>query len=531
MRSYKKWEIDSFKKDINLVSVMLTFGFKHSKGSTRNSPKLVNRSTGERYIITKKSGFFSYYSYNSAFDPSKPLPTIIDFLLSRPQGTIDNKMSISFGQALEYCDKIKNDIPFFINDIKNSSFSSKVDPINDIDSSRGEKIYSDIANRLVNVFDYKFFSSRGISKKTIDDQRINFMFSQYIYKNPATLKSYINTASKFFSNSKLQSISVLNIPNKPKFNPCGDALGYSKPNHNFSDKLDLLSIFENSIDAASYKELNNLYENYQLIYTGGSHSPNQVKLISDFINFSNPSKIHFCQDNDPSGQMLKTGMLLNLDIDKYINANYKDFSLDENILARASGSAYILRKDDVFNRHIACLNIKFNDDNKNSLIDSLNILNQEISNLNIQYNNFAKSPLPDDFKFKLDVVNLNDNSCEVNISFLHDKQRWSNMFDFIHELKYKSLDFLVNDNSLLKDFNDDLKAAKGLHPKFKILTDNDNNFFYLNKSNNKVSEFDNSKPSYCADLFEKINDLHVFNQYDNDNLTSPVNDKNKGVSF
>lgn len=484
-KSYSKDDIARFKSDINLVSVMKHFGFANTRKSTRNAPQLQCKKTGEVFNVSYKNKYYTYWSFNAPVMSGKPLPTIIDFLMSREAYALGKNHENDFYSALQWCDKALNDKDFLITD------SNKIDP------GKSSVIFNRIINSLDVCSDFSFFENRGIDKETIKDPRFFKCFGQYEFRPEGMQQKHINTVSLLKDrNGKNQSIAVLNLFDKPKFNPSGNAMFYSVPQNKDKRKAAVcenLHILESSLDAVSKYELNKSnYADDIFFSCEGAPSSYHAEFLSDYVKTGAANKICFGTDKDPAGEMFACHFALNLNITDHLCKTDNEFSLKfENAKFEIiSGSAGILSKDHIKNRRIAFCKFVVKGKNLENNVEMGDMFVKHFE----KFNNLDKFVHNDpDHKFNVVFKEVSDNLLSVNVSFCHSFLHWQQMNNFVHEFKFFNSKFLQRDLPVLKDYNDDLKAVKGLHKKFSIVKNEDNENLLINKENNsfwKVSKCD-----------------------------------------
>jgi hypothetical protein len=497
-----KYDFDYFKKEISLPDFLRLYGFEiEKKGSTKNCVKLKNEDTGELFLIRKNptGNYIIWDPLNDVFKGS----TIIDFVLEKHKNEFPDR-PFTFRDAAKLLTDYIEGKHFVSSHISNYKLEAEIIDVNKISRE---------LNNLKPFKDRAFLHNRGIEDFIIDSPLFkNKIFNHSFVDDTGT--EHINTAFPMIGDNGVVAISKRNENFKGMMGEKDNGIFISR---DITDggKIDKIILIESAIDAISHYQIN--YEELRdkkvrYISTEGEFSENQTDIISKVINKQTPDEVCFGQDNDLEGTHQITKLLSNL-------------KLDEKLLKESKGEIPVIdiksfkSKTDCWaeityiNEPIKLKEAKDKSDygallenerikekasekrsgEINHVLDFFKVANEDLKGISHEEFPFGNSV----------SVDSKNNQAIVRITFNNHHFNWEKVNQFIIENKFKDYNInLSREKPVTKDFNDDLKAIKGIHPDYKITFDENKNLI-LRKTKKEITLYSKIKGETDGD-FEKI---------------------------
>lgn len=497
-----KYDFNYFKKEISLPDYLKNYGFQiDKKESSRNCIKMRNEQTSEVFVI-RKNGAGNYIIWDPLNDVFKG-STIIDFVLEKHKN--------------EYPDR-----PFTFKDVSNvltnyiegKSFVSTTQSNFQLEVEKDSKSkFNREYNNLKPCTERSFLHNRGIEDFIID----SVIFKSNIYNHSfidANGKEHVNTAFPLVGENGVVAISKRNNDFKGMMGEKDNGIFITKDLTN-GGKIDKLIITESAIDAISHYQINfEEFKNINIRYisTEGAFSEQQTDLISKVINKQNPNEVNFGQDNDLEGTHQITKLLSDLKIDeKYLKDNIEDKNFIEIKSFKSKTDCWV--EITYVNEPIKLKEVSDDKDNKTKIENqkikdiAYELREKEINNVLDFFkksNEELKGISHEEFPFGNSIsVDSKNNLAIIRITFNNHHFNWEKINQFIIENKFKDYKInLIRETPITKDFNDDLKAIKGIHPDYQIKFD-DNKNPILEKLNKEIKLFSKLKGEHEGD-FKKV---------------------------
>jgi hypothetical protein len=470
-----KYDSNHFKTEISLPDFLKQYGFEvDKKGSSKNCAKMRNEETGEILLIRKTpTGIYIIWDpLNDLFRGS----TIIDFVLEKHKNDFPDR-PFTFRDAAN----------LLTDYIDGKHFISAHTSYYKLDH---EKVESNIINREYNSLkpftERTFLHKRGIEDFIIDSA----IFKSKIYNHSFVDEKgveHINTAFPLNGETEIVAISKRNDNFKGMIGEKDNGIFITKDPVN-GGKIDKLILTESAIDAISHYQIN--YDKLKdkkirYISTEGAFSENQTELISKVINKQTPDEVCFGQDNDLEGTHQITKLLTNLRLDEKLLKEVRKENHHIDIKSFKSKTDCWVEITYI-NEAVTLKEVKNKSDHK-TLAENEKIKEkaaevrlQEITNVldffknaNKDLKGISHEECPFGNSVSMDSKN---NQAIVRITFNNHHFNWEKINRFIIDNKFKkyNIDFL-REMPITKDFNDDLKAIKGIHPDYRITFDENRN--------------------------------------------------------
>lgn len=373
------------------------------------------------------------------------------------------------------------------------------------------------------LHDTKFLNSRGIENETLSHP----YFRGNVHNSTSDDGKHTNTAFPILSEKGLIGFEVRNTDFKSVLDNKND--GFWRSNVDHSKKVKELFVCESALDAISKHEIDSLKvskisknednqgssdkanslqeEEKQTVYlsSAGSVTGKQIDLLQTIVDkglskkilkledipereyknvsvvthqrdyngktminettgkpveiahlhYNKPEKLSLAFDSDSSGQLYNAKILGKLKVSEFFNAK------DENCpLKNSEVVPYVNKKT---NWGQLSWNVK--NENVGEIDKGVNKIKEHFEKLNGKYENKITEGEP----FKL-IVNENENSPNeknVDIKFRNITKAWGLAVDSIKDLKFQGSEKVEIKTPVLDDWNDDLKAIKGIDPVLK----------------------------------------------------------------
>ncbi len=413
-------DLNKYKKEISLPDFLIShFGFQESREkSTRSNPRLENRETGEIFVIKKNVA--GYYTYWSPKDPDVKGKTILDFMQERLKR--EGKGASLYQVALTLDNYIKSGK---IVTAENSVFRLKGKKY---DVFSLEKEISPLTNRY-------FFEKRGISSNILETPVFKNVFGERVYFDEKKGKVYSNIVVKLFDETGLVGISQRNLHFKGCLASRSEALAATNPDR--SRPVDVFYIGESMIDNISHYEMNyDVLKDKNVVYfsSEGCLTPGQIALLQKSLDKIQPARLVSLYDNDIAGQCFT-------------------LNLFGNIVCKGMGEGITMRlKDNIRENFIEC---------EFEMPERLS----ELKNKDFSPRFFPESMIGD-VSFEKRERRGEDTKSLWTVRF---QRVLENVKEFVDKTRVFRLGETVGrEIPLTNDFNDDIRAFKGIHPDWKI---------------------------------------------------------------
>lgn len=408
-------DLNEYKTKISLPDFLIdNYKFEPVEGSSACYPKLKSRDTGQTIVVKmNKNGNYTYFDIHDDTIKGK---SILDFLQN--ELSQNGKLPSLYSIALILDNYIKS--------------GQVVNP----DNSRYYLTKSDsdlslLLKEIEPLRDKSFLMSRGVSEEILGFRPFkDVFFERSFFKNEQVYK---NTIVKMFNKSGVAGLSQRNFEFKGCLVSRYDSLAVSTPDK--TRPIDIYFIGESMLDAVSHYEINNeRLKDLNIVYfsSEGSLTAGQIELFQNSVNLVKPKNIISLFDKDIAGQGYNLKLFGNLiqegrgeDISTEVNMNADDsfVSLDITMLK--------------------CIA-----DNKREILST----------------EFFSESIKGEVELS---VNEHGGNESWEIKFPKSYENVNAFVDKLQILRHANGN-LSREVPLTNDFNDDLRALKGVHKDWKI---------------------------------------------------------------
>ncbi|MDR0603932.1 MAG: hypothetical protein LBG80_06490 [Bacteroidales bacterium] len=498
-----KIPLDFYKKELNLAFFAIEeFGYEYNRTKTGNNQskqyKYItltkysehnNHRAKERDIIIHKSTSGEYHFFTRGDDTKFARGSIFDLI----QGHANK----NFIETLSILDKF----------IAKKGLGDKNLSLNIVRSTRDSEIIEKAISEHSNVRaidDYAYLKSRGITPEMANHP----LFKDQIYNAKHTTidgTTYDNTVFPIRGSKGIIEYDVQNSDNLTqgfdiknntyKGKTEGAYTGFWRSNYDRTKPIDNIFIAESPIDCISHYFLNEeklINKNILYMATCGTLQDSQIEVIQNafqkgipiyddnfhIIGTKRPENLTLLFDRDLKGGYYSAKMLnaINFpDVQKPPMPNEVDLLMtsEEKKIANIGRASFA-------NADIICsLNDKNNSANIHFIIPNNNndkiyskctekYIQHELYKLN--RDNAYKTTATEPFSLK---TQQNDNTkLAFTVSFRNIQDHWKIINSFIIDNKFNKSEKIKIETAILKDFNDDLKAIKGIDRQLQNIFDN-----------------------------------------------------------
>ncbi len=556
--------LDFYKKEINLVDFARAVGYEYAEKTQRVSQGAFERqrwfymekkqmkfpelerdeNASSQILISRRSEGPNSpnFKYNEHYYFSQQLAHSGD---KKNHGSIVDLVQLHFKADFKDSIRIIENFVYKNNELKEKAlpFHLKGTGVNEASSVKRLESYHNIRP----LSDTAFLNSRGISDETIKHPH----FKDRIHNSISEDGKHVNTAFPISSENGLIGFEVRNTDFKSVVDFKND--GFWRSNVDHANKVKELTLTESSIDALSKYELKSLQDPSfsknqdganakapQEVYlsTAGSITGNQIDLLQKMldkglsrktmlldqvpktslndvaqvttqkdergravmdennkpvqiahVHYNKPEKLTIAFDNDTAGQMLTAKVLGRLNASDYFKvADKQDALRDTEITTYRNNKT-----------NIGKLSWNVTSDSSEKVDKGVNAIKDHYADLNGKY----KDKIAEGEPFKLTQEPLKGGGQTVEVEFKNINKTWNLAVDSIKELKFQNSKALEISRPILKDWNEDLKAVKGLDDVLKRKFDIYNSVnSFENKDQSKGNVMQNKEPK--DDLMQEI---------------------------
>jgi hypothetical protein len=411
-----KIDFNKYKTEISLPDFLIeNYNFLPDEGSSMKYPKLKNTIDGQVLVIKKNAN--GQYTYFDVHNDAVKGRSILDFVQSRltcenPNGKAPSLLAVA--QVLDaYIKSGKVVAP------DNSKYY--------VDRTMWSKdsILKDLMG-LSQITSNDYLKSRGLSESTLNDPLWKGMFFERRYSKDGNVIT--NTAVKMSNYEGAAGISQRNNSFKGCIGNRFDSLATSIPDN--SRPYDKFFIGESMLDCVAHYELHkNEFKNLNVGYysSEGALTEGQISLLNKVTNEKKPKELVSIFDKDIAG--LVYTLKLNCKIDGI-----------DGISATAHDNAQA---------------------NKIYIdIESQQGINDKLSKL------FPKDLFLGVVDEEPSITNFGENKYQIILP--RNFEAIQIAIEKMQELRFGKETHVKMELPITKDFNDDLKAKKGLHPDWQI---------------------------------------------------------------
>lgn len=411
-------DLNKYKTEISLPDFLVShFGFQESEDkSTHSNPRLENRETGEVFVIKKNNAGF--YTYWSPYDSETKGKTILDFMQQRLKKGDKVPSLYEVAQVLD-------------NYISSGKIIKAEDSIFRLSGKKHD--ISRLGNEIKPLTSNYFFQQRGISDSMLESRAFKGVFGEREYIDNKNGNVYKNIVVKLFNKEGLAGLSQRNLHFKGCLVSRCEALAATNPD--LTLPLDAFYISESMIDNMSHYELN--YDilkekNIEYFSSEGGLTLGQIGLLQQAVDHIKPAKLISLYDRDIAGQCFT-------------------LNLFGNIIFNGAGEGIRLKlTDNIKQNYIICEFVMSEDSAKE------------------KNNNFKKSFFSERMNGEVDIRSYRSEG-KVIWSFRFPRTL-DNVMEFINKTKEFRLGQapVSQEIPLTNDFNDDIRAFKGIHKEWEI---------------------------------------------------------------
>lgn len=421
-------DFNKYKTEISLPDFLIdNYGFKPDTGSSLRYPKLKNDITGEVLVIKRNAN--DQYTYFSVHDDSVKGRSILDFVQKElakdnPNGKQPSLTVVA--QTLEgYMTSGKVVPP------DNSKYYIDATIWNKDDN------FSDI-KKLKEILENDFLKSRGFSKRTLENSLFRGTFFERSYNKDGIV--HTNTAIKLFNTEGLAGLSQRNTTFKGCLGNRFDSLATSIPVK--ENEYDAYFLGESFLDCVAHYEINEKRlcdKTVAYLSSEGAITSGQIALFNKFINEKKPKEIVTIFDKDLAGLAYNLKVMCELHIE----------GKTSNIVVSSH--------EDKTNKMVFLS------------ISNPNVLDNDFQQtLGIAFSKDNFSDLTDNPAVEVQLM-VNDNKMSTyQIAIPRQYDMLERAIEKIQELRFGPEKIILIEKPITLDFNDDLKASKGMHPDWQI---------------------------------------------------------------
>lgn len=424
----EKIDFNKYKTMISLPDFLIdNYGFKPDHGSSLRYPKLKNDITGEILVIKVNANY--QYTYFDIHDDSVKGRSILDFVQKElakdhPNGKQPSLTSVA--QTLDgYMTSGKVVAPDSSKYYIENTVWNKDDNFTDIKS-------------LKEINNNEFLKSRGFSERTLENPIFKGVFFERSYNKDGIV--HTNTAIKLFNYEGLAGLSQRNTSFKGCLGNRFDSLATSIPTK--GTESDVYYLGESFLDCVAHYELNEKVlkdKNVAYLSSEGAITSGQIALFNKFVNEKNPKEIVTIFDKDLAG------MAYNLKVNSELHLDGK-----------TSNSVVTFHEDKVNKMvYLSISNPKGNEDELGKTLSTL-----------FSKSNFAD--IVDNPAVDVQLMVKDNNLTTYQIAIPRQYDMLERAIEKIQELRFGPEKNISIEKPITLDFNDDLKATKGMHPDWQI---------------------------------------------------------------
>lgn len=421
-------DFNKYKTEISFPDFLIdNYGFQPDKGSSLRYPKLKNDATGELLVIKRNAN--QQYTYFSVHDDSVKGRSILDFVqkeLAKDNPNGKQPTLTAVAQTLDgYMTSGKVVPP------NNSKYHLDAALWNAADN------FSDIKS-LTEITDNKFLKSRGFSQSTLENPIFKGCFFERTYNTDGIVHS--NTAIKLFNIDGLAGLSQRNTSFKGCLGNRFDSLATSNPIK--GKEYDAYFLGESFLDCVSHYEMNERKlrdKTVAYLSSEGAITSGQIALFNRLINEKKPKEITTIFDKDIAGLFYSLKVNSELHIEGK-TSNVVVASHDD----KPNKTVYLTISDPngADNNFQKKLEELFNKDNFKDIVDNPAVEVQ---------------------------LMVNDNNMSTyQVAFPRQYDMLERAIEKVQELRFGPEKIILVEKPITLDFNDDLKASKGMHPDWQI---------------------------------------------------------------
>lgn len=518
--------LDFYKKEINMVDFARALGYNYSDKTRNVSPGAFQRqrwfymekdqmkypeaerkeNASSQILISRRSeGPTSpNFKYNEHYYFSQNLTHSGE---RNKHGSIIDLVQLHFKADFKDSIKIIENFVFNNEELKKKALPFHLSGTSVSEGSEVRRLES--YHNIRPLTDTSFLNSRGIDNETINHTNFKGSIHNAISENGQN----VNTAFPIMGEKGLIGFEVRNHDFKSVIDYKND--GFYRSNVDHQSPVKQLTVMESAIDALSHQELRRLNNSLpgkdsQQVYlsTAGSVSTRQVELMQMMIDkgmssramllkevpkenlkdvgrvtwqkdyngkavigqdgkpieiahvhYNKPERLQLSFDNDPSGAMHTAKVLGKLKVSDYFKVSKKD-----DPLINLEIHPYMNKKTNV-GRITWQINqpLELSNDAKLNVSASDKIA-AHFESLNTTY----KDKLSEGEPFQITKAKDPSTKSEtVEIEFTNTSRQWNLAVDSIKELKFQNSQKVEILRPVLSDWNDDLKAVKGIDPILK----------------------------------------------------------------
>lgn len=523
--------LDFYKKEINLVDFARALGYEYSEKnevsqgsfqrqkwfymdkSQNKFPELERSENQNSQILVgrrSENPASKNFKYNEHYYFSQNLTHTGD---RNNHGSVIDLVQLHF--KADFKDTIKIIENFAINnkELKENALEFHVSGSNISQASTAKRLEE--YHNIKPLHNTEFLKSRGIDEETLKHP----YFKGNIYNSTSENKEHTNTAFPIRSEKGMIGFEERNTEWKSVIDNKND--GFWISNVSNEKKTKEVFVCESGIDALSKHEIDNIEKNKsgedkgkslleqkeQTVYlsSAGSVTGKQIDLLQTIIDkglskkivkldeipekeyknisvvthqtdyngktvinettgkpveiahlhYNKPEKLTLAFDSDSSGQLYNAKVMGKLKVSDYFKVK------DENCPLKNSEIVPYANKKTNWGQ--ISWNVKNEDANQvdkgvSKIVDHFQKLNKEY-----------KNKITEDVPFNV-VVNENEsnkNEKSVDVKFKNITKSWGLAVDSIKELKFQGSEKMQIKTPVLDDWNDDLKAIKGIDPVLK----------------------------------------------------------------
>lgn len=421
-------DFNKYKTEISLPDFLIdNYGFQPDKGSSLRYPKLKNDITGEVLVIKRNAN--QQYTYFSVHDDSVKGRSILDFVQKElakdnPNGKQPSLTAVA--QTLDgYMTSGKVVPPDNSKYYINAALWNTADNFNDV-------------KKLKEITENDFLKSRGFLKSTLENPLFKGVFFERSYNKDGIV--HTNTAIKLFNTEGLAGLSQRNTSFKGCLGNRFDSLATSIPAK--STEYDAYFLGESFLDCVAHYELNEkVLRNKTIAYLAseGAITSGQIALFNKLLIDRKPKEIATIFDKDLAGVAYNLKVISELNIEG--------------------------KTSDVL--------VTFHEDKVNKMVFlSISNLNEADSNFKETLENtFSKSnfsDLADNPAIDVQLMFKDDYRSTYQVAIPRQYDMLERAIEKIQELRFGPEKVISMEKPITLDFNDDLKASKGMHPDWLI---------------------------------------------------------------
>lgn len=425
-------DFDKYKTEISFPDFLIdNYGFQPDKGSSLRYPKLKNDATGEVLVIKRNAN--QQYTYFSVHDDSVKGRSILDFVqkeLAKDNPNGKQPTLTAVAQTLDGYMASGKVVP-----PNNSKYHLDAALWNAADN------FSDIKS-LTEITDNKFLKSRGFSQSTLENPLFKGVFFErsYLVEKDSEVFVYTNTAIKLFNTEGLAGLSQRSTSFKGCLGNRFDSLATSIPVK--GKEYDAYFLGESFFDCVSHYEMNERKlrdKTVAYLSSEGAITSGQIALFNRLINEKKPKAITTIFDKDIAGifYSLKVNSELHIEgkTSNVVVASHDDKPNKTVYLTISDPNG----SDNNFQKKLEEL---FNKDNFKDIVDNPAV------------------------EVQLMVNDSNMSTYQVAIPRQYDMLERA--IEKVQELRFGPEKIILVEKPITLDFNDDLKASKGMHPDWQI---------------------------------------------------------------